>query len=86
MQSTFSDLINPEGKRMRTEELDALLNSQKKTRGDGDLLSLVSDGDRITSTPQTLDENIPLDLKLTPSMEKVPFSLSSSLPAPLHLL
>lgn len=74
MQSAISDLINPEGKRMRTEELDALLNSQKKTRGDGDLLSLVSDGDRITSTPQRLDDQVPLDLKLTPSMEKVRYN------------
>ena len=76
MQSTISDLINPEGKRMRTDELDALLNSQKKTRGEGDLLSLVSDGDNITSTPQRLEDTLPLDLKLTPSVDKVCCSTS----------
>jgi hypothetical protein len=72
MQSTLSDLINPEGKRMRTEDLDALMHSAKRTRGEGDLLSLVSDADRITSTPQRLEDTLPLDLKLTPSVDKVP--------------
>lgn len=72
---------------MRTEELDALLNSQKKTRGDGDLLSLVSDGDRITSTPQRLEDTLPLDLKLTPSVDKVCCSpMASVVTAPACVL
>lgn len=64
---------------MRTEELDALLNSQKKTRGEGDLLSLVSDGDHLTATPQRLEDTMIPDLKLTPSVDKV----HNNIPVPL---
>ena len=68
---------------MRTEDLDALMNSAKKMRGEGDLMSLVSDTDRITSTPQRLEDALPLDLKLTPSVDKVPLraALQRSVPA-----